>query len=429
MISNISRRLVARATFAPKFQLSRTLSSASNSTSTTVPNAKQEGIYDPMNFKIVDSTLREGEQFSTAFFNTDDKRFIAMALDNIGVEYIEVVTPMASLQSAKDCEELAQMGLNAKIVTHTRCHMSDVKAAISCGVQGVNMYMATSAALAKYSHGKGIDYIIESAKEVIEYCKENKVEVRFSCEDTFRSDMSDLLKVYQAMDKLGVNRVGLADTVGVATPLQVYNVVKRVREHVKCDIEFHTHDDTGCCIGNALIAVQAGVTHVDTCVLGIGERNGITPLGGFLARMYTIDKDTIRSRYHLPLIRDLEKFVARKSKIDIPFNNYVTGSAAFTHKAGVHSKAVIQNPGSYEVIDPLDFGVQRNIQIAHRLTGWNVVSHRVKQLGLQLSEAKIKEATAFIKNLADNQSVTTDILDRKLRELFELEKGSQQAKA
>ena len=51
-------------------------------------------------------------------------------------------------------------------------------------------------------------------------------------------------------------------------------------------IEFHTHDDTGCCIANALMAIEAGATHIDTCVLGIGERNGITPLGGFLGRMY-----------------------------------------------------------------------------------------------------------------------------------------------
>lgn len=371
----------------------------------------------PMNFKIVDSTLREGEQFSSAFFTTDDKRYIAMTLDNIGVEYIEVVTPMASRQSAKDCEELAQMGLSSKIVTHTRCHIDDARMAVNTGVNGVNMYMATSEALAKYSHGKGIDYIIETAREVIKYCQSHKVEVRFSCEDTFRSDPTDLLKVYRAMDELGVNRVGLADTVGVATPLQVFNTVRTVRNHVKCDIEFHVHDDTGCCIANAMVAVQAGATHIDTCVLGIGERNGITPLGGFLARMYTLDKETIRSRYTLPLIRDLEKFVAKKSQIEVPFNNYVTGSSAFTHKAGVHSKAVIQNPSSYEVIDPLDFGVQRNIQIAHRLTGWNAVMQRCAQLGLKLSEAKVKEATVYIKNLADSQVVTTEMLDKKLRDL------------
>lgn len=126
----------------------------------------------------------------------------------------------------------------------------------------------------------------------------------------------------QAVDQLGVQRVGIADTVGVATPLQVYETVKLIRSALKpsTDIEvfrifnwlgtelvvqFHTHNDTGCCIANAytalqvlhvyllfmLIIPQGGATHIDTCVLGIGERNGITPLGGFLARMYTLNKE------------------------------------------------------------------------------------------------------------------------------------------
>jgi len=341
---------------------------------------------------------------------------IARTLNHIGVEYIELVNPMASKQSAKDCQDIAKLGLRSKVVTHVRCHPADVKAAIECGVDGVNMYMATSKALRQYSHGKDIDHIIETAREVIEYCHKYRVEIRFSCEDTFRSDPTDLIKIYQAVDMMGVHRVGLADTVGVATPLQVYQTVATVRANVKCDIEFHAHDDTGCCIVNALMAVQGGATHIDTCVLGIGERNGITPLGGFLGRMYTIDKERVRSRYNLALLRDLERFVARKAGVDIPFNNYITGSSAFTHKAGVHSKAVMQNPEAYEVIDPNDFGVERHIAIAHRLTGWNAVKQRSEQLGLKIPDDSIKEATVYIKNLADTTEVSTKMLDDKLRE-------------
>jgi len=346
-------------------------------------------------------------------------------LNHIGVEYIELVNPLASRQSAIDCETIAKLGLRSKVVTHVRCHPDDVKLAIQCGVDGVNMYMATSKILREHSHGKDIQHIIDTAQEVVEYCIKSRVECRFSCEDTFRSDPSDVLRIYKAMDKLGVQRVGLADTVGVATPLQVYQTVALVREHVSCDIEFHAHDDTGCCIANALMAVQAGATHIDTCILGIGERNGITPLGGFLGRMYTIDKERIRSRYNLPLLRDLEKFVASKAQIDIPFNNYITGSSAFTHKAGVHSKAVMQNPEAYEVLDPNDFGVERHIEIAHRLTGWNAVKQRAEQLNLRLSDKRVKEATSYIKNLADTEEVTTKMLDEKLRELARFEEAER----
>eukprot|EP00004_Rigifila_ramosa_P002889 TRINITY_DN12955_c0_g1_i1.p1 TRINITY_DN12955_c0_g1~~TRINITY_DN12955_c0_g1_i1.p1 ORF type:complete len:568 (-),score=131.73 TRINITY_DN12955_c0_g1_i1:14-1501(-) len=337
----------------------------------------------------------------------------------MGVEYIEVVNPIASAQAFLEAQSLAKMGLNAKILTHTRCHMSDVEAALRTGVQGVNMYMATSPILSKYSHGKGIDAVLEEARKVINFAKSSGIELRFSCEDTFRSDKTDLLRIYKAVEEMGVQRVGLADTVGVATPQEVYDTVRAVREVLRPEtgIEFHTHNDTGCCIANAYVAVLAGATHIDTCVLGIGERNGITPLGGFLARMYTIDKSEIMGRYDLHLLRHLERYVAQACEISIPFNNYITGSAAFTHKAGVHSKAVMHNPGAYEVLDPADFGVERRVQLAHRLTGWNAMQHRAKSLSLDLSDDQLKAATQMIKNLADETSITMDQVDTILMQM------------
>jgi homocitrate synthase len=224
-------------------------------------------------FALVDTTLREGEQFATCEFMPSDRVYIAKTLDKIGVDYIEMVNPAASEQAARDCAEVARLGLRSKILTHTRCHMHDVRIAVGTGVQGVNLYMATSAVLSAHSHGKGIDAVIATAAEVIEFVLARGLEVRFSCEDAFRSNLDDILRVYAAVDRLGVHRVGVADTVGVATPLQVYETVRAVRGVVRptTGIEFHTHNDTGCCIANALMALEAGATHIDTSVLGLGE--------------------------------------------------------------------------------------------------------------------------------------------------------------
>uniref|UniRef100_A0A7S0D2A5 Pyruvate carboxyltransferase domain-containing protein n=1 Tax=Amorphochlora amoebiformis TaxID=1561963 RepID=A0A7S0D2A5_9EUKA len=330
-----------------------------------------------------------------------------------------MVNPMAGKQAIEDCETVAKLGLKSKIVCHTRCHISDVKAAVNTGIQGVNMYMATSPILAKHSHGKGIDVVIENATEVVKYVQSHGLEVRFSCEDSFRSDMSDCLKVYKAMDALGVDRVGVADTVGIATPSQVREVISKVREAIRPEtgIEFHTHNDTGCCIANALVALEAGATHIDTCVLGIGERNGITPLGGFLGRMYTMDKERLMKKYDLGLLRHLEKYVSQRAHVVIPFNNYITGSCAFTHKAGVHSKAVMQNPAAYEVLDPSDFGVERRIELAHRLTGWNAMKQRTQDLGLEIPDEKLKIATVMIKDLSDERTIGLEELDKILMSL------------
>jgi homocitrate synthase len=370
-------------------------------------------------FYLVDTTLREGEQFASCEFSPEDRVYIAKQLDRLGVDFIELVNPVASEQALKDCTKISALGLQAKVLTHIRCHMTDASVAVKSGVQGVNVYMATSPILSQHSHGKGIETVISSAREVIEYVKKHKLEIRFSCEDAFRSKVDDILLIYQKVDEIGVDRVGIADTVGIATPDQVYDVVKKVRSVIKptTGIEFHTHNDTGCCIANAYMALLAGATHIDTCVLGIGERNGITPLGGFLGRMYTVDKDHVKQRFDLNVLTHLERYVSRASGINIPFNNYITGSCAFTHKAGVHSKAVMANPNAYEVIDPADFGVIRNIQFAHRLTGWNAIYHRSKQLGLDLSDDQVKAATSLLKNLADERNISLEQVDNVLLEL------------
>ena len=367
------------------------------------------------NFAIIESTLREGEQFANAFFDSDQKVEIAKLLDAFGVEYIELTSPAASPQSREDCVRISRLGLKTKTLTHVRCHLDDAKLAVDTGVDGIDVVFGTSSFLREFSHGKEIAYIIDSAIEVIEFVKTQGIEVRFSSEDSFRSDLVDLLTIYRAVDNIGVDRVGIADTVGVANPRQVYDLIRTLRGIVRCDIEFHGHNDTGCAIANAYCALEAGATHIDTSVLGIGERNGITPLGGLIARMYTHSPDQVRSRYNLPLLRDLENYVANLVQVDVPFNNYITGFTAFTHKAGIHAKAILNNPSTYEILDPTDFGLTRYIHVAHRLTGWNAIKQRAEQLQLSLTDSDIKTITAQIKALADQRSLSLDDVDVLLR--------------
>jgi homocitrate synthase len=215
------------------------------------------------------------------------------------------------------------------------------------------------------------------------------------------------------VDAYGVDRVGLADTVGVATPMEVYRLVSGLRQRVKADIEFHGHDDVGCAIANSYTALEAGATHIDTSVLGIGERNGITPLGGFVARMYATDRSLVR-KYNLEKLRELELLVGDIVGVDIPFNNYITGITAFTHKAGIHAKAVLNNPETYEILRPQDFGMTRYISIAHKLTGWNAIKGRSEQLGLNLSDDKLKHITQHLKALADDKLITLEDVDAML---------------
>ncbi|KAF2241015.1 homocitrate synthase [Trematosphaeria pertusa] len=366
-------------------------------------------------FKIIESTLREGEQFANAYFDLDAKIKIAKALDEFGVDYIELTSPAASEQSRRDCEAICKLGLKAKILTHVRCHLEDAKIAVETGVDGLDVVIGTSSYLREHSHGKDMTYIKNTALEVIEFVKSKGKEIRFSSEDSFRSDLVDLLSIYSAVDKVGVNRVGIADTVGCASPRQVYDLVRTLRGVVSCDIETHFHNDSGCAIANAYCALEAGATHVDTSVLGIGERNGITPLGGLMARMIVADRDYVLSKYNVKKLKEVEELVADLVEVNIPFNNYITGFCAFTHKAGIHAKAILNNPSTYEIISPADFGMSRYVHFASRLTGWNAIKSRADQLGLNMTDAQYKQCTAKVKAMADVKKITLDDTDDIIR--------------
>ena len=185
-----------------------------------------------------------------------------------------------------------------------------------------NVCIGTSSYLMKYSHGKDMAYVTGKAEEVISFVKAHNIEIRFSGEDSFRSNFDDILKLYSTVDQLGVNRVGVADTVGSATPMEVCRKVETLRRTVNCDIETHFHNDAGCAIANAYCALESGATHIDTTVLGIGERNGITPLGGLMACLANVDRKYIHNKYRIDKLSYIEKLVAQAIEIEIPFDTF-----------------------------------------------------------------------------------------------------------
>ncbi len=367
-------------------------------------------------WKLIDTTLREGEQFARARFTSQDKVEIARALDAFGVDYVEVTSPAASPQSQRDATTIARLGLDARVITHARCVLDDVHAALDTGVRAIGFFFATSRILRESSHGRSIQQVIDAMAPPIELARSAGMEVRFSAEDAFRSEVPDLLAVYQAAERLGVSRVGVTDTVGIATPRQVYALVHEVRRAVRCDIGFHGHNDTGCAVANAYEAVAAGATHVDVSVLGIGERVGITPLGAFVARLFSLEPQAIAARYQLGQLRELERLVARVTGVEIPFNNVVTGETAFSHKAGMHLKSMMANPGAYEIIPPEAFGLSRRLILGSRLTGKHAIAYRAREMGITFGESELRAITRQIKELADHGELSEAQIDDVLRE-------------
>lgn len=372
---------------------------------------------------IVDTTLREGEQFYNANFSQKDKIKIATQLSDFGVEYIELTSPCVSSQSKEDCQVISRMGLKSKILTHIRCIKEDVITAIDTGVAGINLFSRISLSHDRYGLGPQMSQTLEKILDVLSFARENapELEIRFSLEDAFRTRIEDLIVIYGAVGDSGlVDRLGVADTVGYALPRDVERVIKLLHVLTGMDIEFHCHNDTGSAVVNSYTAFEAGATHIDTTVLGIGERNGITSLAGFIARLYSFEAEMVKKKYNLGNLKHLHETVARILGIGIPWDHPIVGKSAFVHKAGVHTKAVILNPKSYEIIDPSDFNASRTIMVAHKLTGWNAVKDRAQKIGLSFEDDDIKKITLKIKNISDGRNIDLKEVDEILRKSCDL---------
>jgi homocitrate synthase len=122
--------------------------------------------------------------------------------------------------------------------------------------------------------------------------------------------------------------MGIADTVGSATPREVFDKIGTLRKVVGGDIETHFYNDTGFAIANAYCALESGATHIDTTVLGIGERNGITPLGGLMACLIMANRKYIVSKNRIDKLGYIENLAAQAVEVEIPFNSWDVSSFA-----------------------------------------------------------------------------------------------------
>ena len=373
---------------------------------------------------ILDSTLREGEQFAGSFFSHEQRLTIARMLDALGVAFIEVPSPVASPETSYAVQALCELNLCAHIVAHVRCNEADVQAALDTSIYGLNLFYGTSMELRTFSHGRRIEQIIADAVPLVRRIRAAGRYVRFSTEDAFRSDLIDLLTVFDAVVEAGVQRIGLPDTVGIATPKQVEHLVRLCAErYPHVGIEFHGHNDTGCAIANTVAALEAGADCSDVTVLGIGERNGIASLSGVISYLYVHYPEQIAT-YDLTQLAPLDQFVAECLHTAIPFNMPITAPVAFTHRCGVHTKGVLGNPRAYEVLDPADFGLTRHIDIGSRFTGRHAVGHRAAQLGLQLDSDAIRRLTHALKEQAERGSLGQEEVDEFILAWHQQQEGS-----
>lgn len=345
-------------------------------------------IVDKKRIRILDSTLREGEQHPGVSFSTKQRIQIAWMLDSFGVDQIEI-SPVVSQDHFEATKTILKQGLKADIVAHVRAIKSDVDVALRTGATWVATYMGVSDIHLKVKLKITREEAKIRALEVIDYIKSHGLKSRFTVEDASRTEPSFLLEMCKEINQRGIERISIPDTVGIMRPHGMYNLVKMVYDKIdssKSSLDVHCHNDVGLALANALAGCEGGADQIHTTIDGFGERTGIPSLSETAIALNLIYKSDNNLRLHM--LKDLSKTISTYTGIEIPESKPIVGDSAYKHKAGTHLAAILKNPSAYEIIEPKIVGNRRKI-VFGELAGKNGAAYLLSILGL---ETDIKDA-------------------------------------
>lgn len=378
--------------------------------------------------KILDSTLREGEQTPGVYFSPENKLVIAHFLDQIGIDIIEVGNPAVDSDIALAINLISQAGLKAKIGAHSLCKIDNVQKALDCGIDFLGVFFSVSKKRLYQDYNISLEAAIEKIVEVINFAREQKNDllIRYTPEDTVRSPIENVIAAASAAVKAGVNIISIADTTGYTNPFHpqrsIYNYVKTLKEELKKQdlhpqIEVHCHNDKGLALANALDAYRAGADIIDVSVMGLGERAGIVDLGELLINLREMGEE--ETHWQLGYLQDLYNFVSEHSHISIPPHQPITGKNAFTHYAGVHVKAIAKDEMLYQSLDPQILGKKSSLALGMQ-SGYTAVELAMKQIGREeLAENKDLVAKILQEIKAIAKRGTPIDIEKELPEIVE----------
>src|SRR6476660_8023525 len=377
--------------------------------------------------KILDSTLREGEQHPGVSFTIKQRIQIAWLLDSFGVNQIEI-SPVVSNDHFEATKTIIKQGLKADILAHVRALKSDVEVAIDCNASWVATYMGISdihlATKLKISR--------EEAKiralEVADFIKSHGLKSRFTMEDASRTDPLFLIEMCKEMNSRGIERISIPDTVGIMRPHGMYNLVKMVYDNIDTNVsslDVHCHNDVGLALANALAGCEAGANQIHTTIDGFGERTGIPSLAETavaLTVIYGIPND-----FRLHMLKDLSRTIVDYTHIETPESKPIVGESEYKHKAGTHLAAILKNPAAYEILEPKVVGNRRKI-VFGELAGKNGASYLLSLLGLETRQHEGEILARGLKELRMGDILELYLDDRLERKILNDETPKVKAK-
>ncbi len=361
---------------------------------------------------LFDSTLRDGAQAEGISFSVRDKLNILMALDEMGIDYVEAGNPGSNPKDLEFFRAAGKLTLqHARLAAFGSTRRWGMPVTEDANVQ--SLLEAETPVVVIF--GKSWDFhvtdIIRTTlaenlamiHDTVAFFKEAGKEVIYDAEhffDGYKHNPEYAARTLQAAADGGADALVLCETNGGALPMEVYEITKAmVASYPGMKFGIHTHNDAGMAEANSLMAIEAGATHLQGTFVGFGERCGNANLSILIPTLQLkqscscVQEDSLRRLTHVA------RRIAEIANVTIPHGMPYIGKSAFTHKGGMHIDGVSKNSLSFEHIDPELVGNERRMLLSE-VAGRSMVLRRIHKIAPGLTKDS-PETRAIIDDLKE----------------------------
>jgi 2-isopropylmalate synthase len=398
--------------------------------------------------QIFDTTLRDGEQSPGISLNTQEKVEIAQQLARLGVDVIEAGFPITSAGDFDAVQAIARNVEGPVICALARTHKADIDAAWNAIKDAerprIHTFISTSDIHIEHQLKTTREDVKGQARAAVATAKAYCEDVEFSPMDATRADVEFTAEVCAIAIEEGATVINIPDTVGYTTPEEYSAYLRRLYELIpglkNVVLSVHCHDDLGLAVANSYAGVLAGARQVECAVNGIGERAGNCSLEEIVMLLRTRrDLHGVDTGLNTRELARTSRLVSRLTGYQVPPNKAVVGRNAFAHESGIHQDGVLKERSTYEIMDPVEVGLESNAIVLGKHSGRHALRDALEKLGFEVKGEALNQAFKRFKEIADRKKQVTAldleaIVSDEMRERadayalawFEVEAGSRQ---
>jgi 2-isopropylmalate synthase len=363
-----------------------------------------------MQIQLYDTTLRDGAQNEGISLSVQDKLNITLALDKLGIDFVEGGWPGSNPKDAAYFDQVRRLPLKHARVTAfgTTCRAGvdpsrdpQVQMLLEAGTPVVAVVGKSWALHVREVLAASLEENLTMVGDTVRYLRQQGRVVFYDAEhffDGFKDNPDYALATLRAAQEAGAECLILCDTNGGTMPWELASAIGRVRQAVTTPLGIHAHDDAGCAVANTLEAVRLGAVHLQGTINGYGERVGNANLCTVIPNLQIKLGIPCLTNAQLRMLTETSRYISEVANLAPDPRAPYVGASAFAHKGGIHVDAVMKLPESYQHAAPALVGNVRRVLLSDLAGRANIV-YKAKQMGLEADRDQVAQVLQQIKEM------------------------------